>query len=65
MHVRGGQFAFAHAGDGAAVTHGELAGQAVAFVHRGHSGLQGLALAQRLMVWVGWMMVKPVLRTVA
>ena len=47
MHVRWWQFAFAHAGDGAAVTHGELAGQAVAFVHRGHSGLQGLALAQR------------------
>lgn len=47
MHVRGGQFTFAHAGDGAAVTHGELAGQAVAFVHCGHSGLQGLALTQR------------------
>ena len=47
MHVRGRQFAFAHAGDGAAVTHGELAGQTITFVHRGHSGLQGLALAQR------------------
>lgn len=47
MHVRGGEFAFAHAGDGATVAHGELAGQAVALVHRGHSGLQGLALTQR------------------
>ena len=49
MHVRRGKFAFAHAGDGATVTHGELAGQAVALVHRGHSGLQGLALTQRRM----------------